>query len=244
MTAESSTSTRTISKQAIEWLFDRMAFLWGKKFTDQWGGVLSGKDETEVQKNVDKMHQVWLSALAGISELEFRRGATKMQKLDWPVSLPEFLKLCRPEVNPLTAYYEALEGSRSRERGEVGIWSHPAIFWASVRVSTFELMNQSYSQIKTRWEAALAAELEKGNWEPIPAPMIALPSSKKRLSKEETEKVLQHLKAVSGVKPSQADPKGWARKILQRHADGDKNLTPVQVEFARQALRVQEDDDV
>lgn len=221
-----------LPKKVVEWLFDRMLSKWGKSFVDRWMMV-----------DADKLLLDWAKALNGLTELEFRRGVAKLDTFDWPPSQPEFLKACRPEVNPLTAYYEAIEGVRSRERGEVGTWSHPAIFWASVRVTAFELMNQSYSQIKTRWESALAAELNKGNWEPIPTPMLMLPSSKKRLSREEAGKVLQELRAASGVEPTQADPKGWAKKILQRHANGDKTLGLIQVEFARQALRQRDDYD-
>ena len=220
-----------LPKKVVEWLFDRMLSKWGKQFVDRWAII-----------DADKLLLDWAKALHGLTELEFRRGVAKLDTFDWPPSQPEFLKACRPEVNPLTAYYEAIEGSRSRERGEVGTWSHPAIFWASVRVSTFDLLSLSYSQMKGRWESALAVELEKGNWEPIPAPVLMLPSAKKRLSREEAGRMLRELKAASGVKPSEADPKGWAKKILQRRAEGDKSLGLIQVEFARQALRMGNDD--
>lgn len=39
--------------------------------------------------------------------------------------------------------------------------------------------------------------------------------------------------AAAGV-----DNKGWARKILEREARGDKRLLPIQVKFAREALDV------
>jgi hypothetical protein len=219
-----------LPKKVVEWLFDRMLSKWGKQFVDRWSYV-----------DANKLLLDWAKALHGLTELEFRRGVAKLDTFDWPPSQPEFLKACRPEVNPLTAYYEAIEGARSRERGDVGTWSHPAIFWASVRVSTFDLLSLSYSQIKARWEACLAAELEKGNWEPIPAPVLMLPSHKKRLTREEAGKMLQELRTASGVQPTQIDPKGWAKKILQRHANGDKSLGLIQLDFAREALRIKDD---
>lgn len=216
-----------LPKKVIEWLFDKMLSKWGKQFVDRWAII-----------DADKLLLDWAKALGGLTELEFRRGVAKLDSFDWPPSQPEFLKACRPEVDPLTAYYEAIEGARSRERGEVGTWSHPAIFWASVRVSTFDLMSLSYSQIKGRWESSLAMELAKGNWEPIPSPTLMLQHNKTKISREDAGKVLSKLKEASGVKPSEADPKGWAKKILQRHADGDKTLGLIQVEFARQAMRI------
>lgn len=38
--------------------------------------------------------------------------------------------------------------------------------------------------------------------------------------------------SVSGKK----DPRAWAHKILQRHADGDTSLAPISIQFARVAL--------
>lgn len=211
-----------------------MATYWGKPFHDKWATLKDGE-----------MLNIWSHALKGITELEFRRGVAKLVDFERPPSLPEFLKACRPEVNPLNAYYEALEGVRRREQGEVGTWSHPAIFWASVRVSAFELKTQSYSAVRQRWEVALAAELAKGQWDEIPAPMVALPApGKDRLSREAAGKMLQQLKAKSNAPPKgeQRDGKDWARKILQREKDGEQ-LLPIQREFARQALRNFEDQD-
>lgn len=228
-----STSDRG-NKEAVGWLLKRMATFWGKPFHDKWSMMKDGE-----------LLEIWSSSLKGLTELEFRRGVAKLVEFERPPSLPEFLKACRPEVNPLTAYYEAVEGVRSRDQGEAGTWSHPAIFWASVRVSAFELKSQSYSAIRQRWEAALAAELAKNRWDEIPAPMVALPApGKNGLSREGAAKMLQELKAKSNAPPkgAQGDGKDWARKILQREKNGEKIL-PIQREFARQALRTFEGSD-
>lgn len=225
-------STSDQNREAIDWLLRRMGAMWGKSFFDKWSMLQPGE-----------MLDTWSKATKGLSELEFRRGVAKLKDFERPPSLPDFLKACRPEVNPLTAYYEALEGVRSREQGEVGTWTHPAIFWASVRVSTFELKNQSYSQIRQRWETALAAELAKGQWDEISAPMVALAAPEvKPLSREAATKMLQELKEKSGLpKAAKGDGKDWARRILQREIDGEQ-LLPVQREFARQALKNYEDE--
>lgn len=213
-------------QRIIQYLFDKMLTKWGKQFIDKWSMV-----------DPDKLQLEWARALGKLSEMEFRRGVAKLDSFDRPPSQPEFLKACRPEVNPLNAYYEALEGCRSREQGECGTWSHPAIFWASVRVSAHDLKSQTYSQMKLRWESALAAELAKDEWEPIPAPMIALQGpGKGKLSRESATKMMQKLRETSGVKPGAVDPKQWARKIMDRHKNGDKTLLPIQIQFAREAL--------
>lgn len=192
------------------------------------------------------MLDAWTKAMRGLTELEFRRGVSKLNSFERPPSLPEFLKACRPEVNPLSAYYEAIEGVKSREQGEVGTWSHPAIYWASVRVSAHDLKNQTYSQVRGRWEMALAAELEKGHWEIIPAPLlqVAGPKNEKPSAKMVGE-VMKRLKDETFVKPgsSLADGKSWARKILERHKAGDKTLSLIQIRFAREALDIGENDE-
>lgn len=225
-------STSDGEKSAAEFLIRRMAAFWGKSFWDKWAHFKPGE-----------MAEIWNKAISEITELEFRRGIARLKDFERPPSLPEFLKACRPDVDPLKAYYEALEGCRSREQGEVGTWSHPAIFWASVRVSAFELKTQSYSAIRQRWEAALAAELAKSQWEPIEAPKLALEGPKTdKFSRGAADKMLQQLKAKAGAPPNMADDKRWARKILQRQKDGDKTLLPIQIEFARRALRIESDE--
>lgn len=218
-----STSDSEKYQKAVEWLLNKMKSLWGKSFMDKWGMLAPGE-----------MLDTWMKGLRNISEIEFRRGVTKLNQIERPINLPEFLKLCRPEINPLNAYYEALEGSRRREQGEVGTWSHPAIFWASVRVSAFELKSQTYSQIRTRWESALAAELAKDQWEPIEAPKIAIPAPGIKVSKEAASKLLKNVKLKSS--PG-SDGKKWARVILERLKNGDKTLLPIQIKFAREALQ-------
>jgi len=217
-------------ERVVEWLFDQMLSKWGKQFVDKWSVV-----------DPDKLKRDWCKALFVLTELEFRRGIAKLNEFNYPPSQPEFIRACRPEINPLNAYYEALEGCRRRELGEVGMWSHPAIFWASVRVSAFELKNQTYSQIRQRWEAALSAELAKDQWEAIPAPMIALPApGKEKPSREAVTKLMETLKGVGKSVDERIDHKRWARRILEREKAGDKTLTKIQIDFAKQALNSEE----
>jgi hypothetical protein len=55
------------------------------------------------------------------------------KKLDWPPSLAEFLKLCKPPINVDAAVYEAIDQMRARQHGK-DEWSDPAIFWAAAKV--------------------------------------------------------------------------------------------------------------
>jgi hypothetical protein len=209
----------------IEKMFDKMLLDYGKKFTDQWGGADTGA-----------LIAHWSREMASYTGPEIKRGLAAMEGRDWPPTLPEFKKLCRPPVDPLVSYYQAVEGMSARERGEVGRWTHPAIFWAAVAVGAYDLKHQSYSQMKARWELALQDQMEKGEWEAVPQPMIALPAPGKSLtSKQEATRMLEQLGASDTLK-LRSDHRAWIPKVLQRAEKGDDSLPPIALRFAREAM--------
>jgi hypothetical protein len=228
----SSTSTPALPESWIEKLFHRMLLTYGKKFSDQWGGA-----------DTDELIGYWAQELGSYTGQEIKRGIAAMESREWPPTLPEFKKLCRPPINPTVAYYEALAGVQARAAGEMGVWSHPATFWAAMPLS-FDLSNQSYSQIRARWEAALDAQMELGVWEPIPQPALALPApGKAELSKEAAANMLRELDARGVAKKAsdRIDHKRWAKQIMQRIANGDKSVSLIQGQFARTALELVEE---
>lgn len=191
---------------------------------------------------IDNWKVSWAEAFEdeGITPADVKAGLKACRtRYDWPPSCAEFIKACRPSVDPLVAYYEAVNGMQAREQGKKGEWSHPAIFWAAVPMS-YDLKHVGYSQIKTRWEKALKDEMEKGEWAAVPEPLPALPApGKSELSREHAEKMVSELKAGSATKAA-TDKTGhrlWAKRILAREKKGDKTLTALQVRFAHEAMR-------
>lgn len=225
-TAPSSTSTTPLPTSWVEKLLHKMLLSYGKKFTDQWGAT-----------STDELVGHWAQELAGYLPIEITRGLKALETREWPPTLPEFKKLCRSSLDPMKAYFEALAGVQARAAGEYGKWSHPAVYWAAMPLS-FDLGSQTYSQIKTRWESALNAQIEAGEWAEIPQPMIALAApSKTQMSREEAAKRLRELGAATVIKDGAGrDAKRWAHAILERVARGDKTLLPIQVQFAKQAM--------
>lgn len=217
------TSTEALPTQWVTRIFDVMLATFGKKFIDQWVGV-----------EPQKLQAHWAAKLAGFSSAELKRGVDALDKQTFCPTLPDFMRLCRPPIDPLAAYYEAVEGVTARERGEVGNWSHPAIFWASVAVGAHDLKSSTYSHIKQRWETALQAEIDKGQWVAIPEPMIALPApSRRETDRVVAAKVLAGLKDMSGN--GKTDHRRWAQKILERVASGE-SMPAVSVRMAKEAL--------
>lgn len=227
LTLASSTSTESLPESWVERLFERMLLDYGKKFTDQWGGA-----------STDALIAHWGRELAGYSGAEIKRGLDSLGTREWPPTLPEFKKLCRRPIDATAAYYEAVAGVQVRAAGEYGKWSHPAIYWAAMPLS-FELREQTYSQLKARWEAAFAEQMDKGEWPEIPQPMVALPApGKTKTSREEAARRLRELGAAAVVKDSAGrDAKRWARKLLEREAAGEV-LLPLPARWAHEMLDV------
>lgn len=188
-----------IPKSWIDGLFEEMLFTFGKRFSDMWQNC-----------DPDAMKNHWESRLSGLTNDELKRGYAAMQKLEWPPSLPEFMNLCRPPVDPTAAYYEAIAGLDSRRKGEKGTWRHPAVFHAA-RKMAHDLLNQTYSSIRSRWERALSEELSKGEWEPVTEPEKTI-GYRPGVNRKAVEA------AVNEIRPAlekKQDRLGWARKILE-----------------------------
>jgi hypothetical protein len=186
---------------------------------------------------IDNWKTSWAEAFEEekITLCEIGAGIKVCRKtIDWPPSCSEFIKACRPSADSLKAYYEAVAGVQARNAGKMGVWSHPAIFWAATPLA-FDLCNQTFSQIKMRWEAAYNYQMERAEWEPIPQVALALPApGRAELSRENAAKMLSDLGA-SGVLKTRNEDTAWYRKILDRIKRGDKTVSMIQRQFAEQA---------
>jgi len=222
MTPQLSTS-EPLPTAWIEKLFERMAALYGSKFADMWRGT-----------DPEQVKALWSQELGKLSREEVTKGAQALMTLEWPPSLPQFINLCRPKLDAQKAFVEALNGLVARDRGEVGVWSHPAVFWAAVRVGAFDMKNSTYPQIAARWTVALENELAKKEWKEISVPAVALPAVK--VAADVAQKYLAQLQPFS-AESNGVDHKRWAMRILKRHAQGDKRLLPIQVSMAQTALK-------
>lgn len=191
------------------------------------------------QEAIDNWQVSWAEAFEEekITLEEIAAGIKYCRKnLEWSPSCSQFIQACRPVANSLTAYYEAIAGCQERSKGEIGTWSHPAIFWAAAPLA-YDLLNQTYSQMKSRWESAYEAQMSKSEWESIHKPVIALPApNKSRTADKEAAKVLKDIGASDLLKPQQSDSR-WYRKILERVKAGDKTVSLMQRKFAEDAAK-------
>lgn len=230
MTNATNLTSSTLTPLPASWvekLLHQMLLSYGKKFTDQWAAT-----------STDELIAYWGAQLAGFTGPELKRGVDALDARDWPPTLPEFKRMCRPPVDPMRAYYEAVAGVQARFAGEHGTWSHPAIYWAAMPMAV-ELREQTFSAVKARWETALAVQLGRGEWDGIPKPMLALTSpGQSTTSSAKAREAIKQLVGQVVHKPADGNPKGWAQRILDRHAAGDK-ITPAQLRMAQEALAME-----
>ena len=200
---------------AIRHIIREMQMLYGNAFKAKWGDI-----------PLRDMEDFWERKLAGFSREELGRGFKALAKQKYPPTLPEFMALCRPPVDNVKAYHEAVKGLQERRLGRKGEWSHPAIFWAASRMA-FDLLNHTYQQCKARFERELDRELEATTWQEIPEASHALPPPKvdREKAKADAEAALQRI----GYQQKKADrgDTGWIHRNLTRLQEGWKPTVAV-----------------
>lgn len=147
-------------------LFAIMAAMYGRLWFDQWA---------DTPQSV--MEEVWRAELHGFSKSEIEAGVSACRKLSWPPTLPQFLKLCRPDIDADFAWKVAGEGMRARENGEMGNWPDPCIYWAANRFGPFEILNEPLAKHRVSWVGELERarnQQAKGLLPEIPPPRKAL----------------------------------------------------------------------
>lgn len=195
----------------IERLFERMSGLYGARFADAWRGA-----------DPERVKRVWSEELAGYSGEEIGRGVQALRSRDWPPTLPEFAKLCRPPSDPRTDWSEACEQMRIRLQGRgEDRWSRPQVYWAAVAVGAYDLNALAWEQIRGRWERALT----DARTDPIPEYRAQLPApGAQTVTRVEAASRMSALRARVGAPMPGTTPVGtmWAIHLMKREAGGEQ----------------------
>lgn len=218
--------------------------LQGKSLMEHLHGRLDGlypgrwKQAFSDHAAIENWEYAWSEAFdeEGLTPNDVAMGLKNCRRMyTWPPSLSEFLQACRPHLKPETAFYEALRGLTARSKGDDFVWSHPAIYYAAVHIGQRDMLAGSFPPMAERWTDVLAQALAKGQWEPIPAPVVQLPAPKR--TEEGNRAASAALKKMGAdsvlrvVNPS----KKWAEKIL---AKKDKPSLAV-IRMAQAALGIE-----
>lgn len=220
---------RPLADAWIERLLAHMEALYGQQFHAQWRDI-----------DPERMRAHWAAELGALTAAQLGRGVQALTASTAAPNLPQFLRLCKPAIDPHAAYFEAVAGVVAREQGALGDWSDPSIYWAATAIGAFDLKTLPYAQLKRRWEAALAAEQAHPRGEPVPPP--ALPGAvqdrcKPARSPNATRKVVAELHAsIAQSRTGAPDHKRWARRIQSRIEEGDESVTELQAQVAKRAL--------
>lgn len=159
------------------------------------------------QQAITNWREAWAEAFIeeGLSPQEVKVGIVQCRKLyDWPPSLAEFIKACRPPIDYEAAFSEAIAQMRKRETGE-DQWSSPAVYWAAASIGDFDLRNRGYTgPMVARWKSELdkaIAEVKAGSLPAMVPPRLnALPApGQTTLSREEQLQRIAKLREQFGM---------------------------------------------
>lgn len=186
-------------------------------------------------QKLDEVKAYWAQELAHLTRDELARGFESMRGKhpSWPPTLYDFIDLCRPAqsaIDPETAFHEAVRGCEQRKLGEPGKWSNRAIYWASIDVSAFDVLNSTWPQIRARWSKALETRLVDQNLPEIPEPpkQLAAPPP---ISRDEKIPALEVMREQVGGE-AKRNARAWVKAIIDRHAAGDKTLPDIAYRMA------------
>jgi hypothetical protein len=175
----------------IDRLFARLGAMYGSRFVAMW----EGQDMAGVKS-------IWVEDLAEFTPSEITAGVNACKTREWPPTLPEFIRLCRPSTDYERAFYDAVNQMQRRESGS-DHWPSAAIYWAAAGLGR-DLVSRPYVEIRARWAKAVddaIAAIKSGELpDAVPARMVALPSPGATTpGKEAVAANLARLKAMVGI---------------------------------------------
>ncbi|HEX8590672.1 replication protein P [Pseudomonas sp.] len=177
----------SLGMSPMDWLFNRL----DGAYMTKW------RREFPSEQAVANWRESWAEGLEEerITLAEIKRGVAQCRKLfDWPPSLTEFLKACRPALNAEVAFAEAVKQMNRRkflmgtalrpgETVQQDEWTHPAIYWAALELGK-DLFDYEFKDLQIRWRSALDQALASPKGA-VPPPMLALPAP--QLTEEERQ---------------------------------------------------------
>lgn len=138
----------------------------------------------------DRVMRTWAEDLADLSRDELAQGVAACRDQKFPPTLPEFRALCRPPIDYQSALLEAVEQMGCRASG-ADRWSHPAIYWAAVKIGAYDLSRLTLKELETRWRKEFGEQMALGKWLDIPVRHEALPAPGQTHSRDVGSETLQ-----------------------------------------------------
>jgi hypothetical protein len=153
----------------VEAVFARLMLVFGNRVAKLYEGM-----------NLDLVKRAWAVELEGLTPQEIEAGLEAVKGERFPPTAPEFVRACRPYLDPTVAWYYAQHGMNARRVGEHGEWPHPAIYWAALEFGPSDVTGMTTSSAMPRWTATLKKWVDMKHWEPVPpvgsAPALPAPT--------------------------------------------------------------------
>lgn len=213
----------------IDRIFNRLNGMYPGKFSSAFKDAVA----------IESWKEAWVLAFEqeGLTPKEAGLGIQNcLRMFDWPPSLPEFLRACRPHLESDVAFFEAVREMAKRAKGETESWSHPAIYHAAVMIGQYDLFNGNYQTLGNRWKAALSAQLSLGQWAEIPPVAAALPAPDRTEGDRNQVRQVKTM-ANDAINTQSRGSKDWAITIL----DNPRGRSLAIIRMAKNALGVQEE---
>lgn len=184
LAAVSGTSQASRSVLPDAWvrrIFERMEDRYGDLWAQRFGGI-----------PVERMARTWAEDLGDLSGDEVARGVSACRDIKFPPTLPEFRALCRKPIDYESALLEAIE-QMGRRASNADRWSHPAIYWAAVKIGAYDLSRMTTKELDGRWRKEFGEQLAIGTWAEIPPRREVLPAPGQTHSKAVGTEALQQM---------------------------------------------------
>lgn len=206
----------------VEKLFQRMEDRYGSLWADRYGNMPR-----------NRVKSTWAEDLAGFTGDELRRGMDASKRNKFPPTLPEFLNLCRPDINAETAFHEAVIQLGLRKEGKDS-WSHKAIYWAAQAIGSSDMLNATWKQVEKRWTSILSEKLAAQNLLEIPAYAVALPPpGQTTIAPEEGKRrVAEAVKSINAP----ANHKAWANRLIWSQLNESTKPHPTSLRMAQDVM--------
>lgn len=169
----------------IDALFTKLSAFYGKHFADMWAG-----------QDMLMVKAVWSDELDGLTREQLKHGFEACRRLKFPPTLPEFISLCQPAVDPEELFREALIQLRRRDMDQPESWSSPLPFWAALQYGVYEMRHDSWERASKRW-TRIVNELQAKALDPVPPKAVAVIEHKPTptMTKEEAMQRLAEIRA-------------------------------------------------
>lgn len=191
-------------------------------------------------QSITNWREAWVEAFIedGLQPSEIKAGIAACRKLyDWPPSIHEFIKACRPDVSEEAFRHAVALTSTPVDQRNYGADS--VMYWAIQRFGEHELRTVSWDRAKERWRKIFEScrdENRRGMLPIIPERREALPSpGQASISPEEAAKRVKSLKLSLNPRGD----KDWAHKIVARIASGE-NVSHQAQKMAEEVVAEQE----